>query len=77
MDLIFGILVVLLVMSLQFYFSTRPPKKLNTTDLQLVSRTETGRQIIEEYTDGKHTIRNYILKPLNMEAIKQESKKEE
>lgn len=64
MDLIFGVLVVLLVMTLQFYFSTKPPKKLNTNDMQLVSRTETEQQIIEEYTDGKNTVRNYTLKPL-------------
>lgn len=41
--------------------------------MQLVSREETEQHIIEEYIDGKNTIRNYTLKPVK--EIKQESKK--
>lgn len=57
--------------------SNRPPRKLlklaelDINDMKLVSSVETETEIVEEYTDGKHTIKNYRLKPLG-NAVKKD-----
>lgn len=77
--MIIGLIISLVVITIKNYFSNRPPCKLmklaslNTNDMELVSRSESEKQIIEEYTDGKHTIKRYILRHSN-KAIKKENK---
>lgn len=79
MKFIIGVIIGLLLITIINYFSNRPPRKLlklatlNTKDMQLVSRVETETQITEEYTDGKHTVKNYRLKPLGNAVKKDEA----